>query len=772
MHGGAARVRTPLQAFREFTIPARYVVFLRACSRAFAAAAARVHPLSVLIGLAAGWQWCGLRMILSSAIDPSPDTAVTIGAIALLAAALGPWLPQCVVLRAAGFIETFKARREQRGHVFVADDRSASFWMIRAIHERDEPLLWLSLSVLASVAGILSLLTLALARMLSSFYGEMLAQFFWTHLTLAVLQWLVIGLVIGASWVINGLVLAALVPVLSAGSDADAYRPRVVSEWDSADSAECRNSHHGTPTIVAGVLVGLGAAWLIQRRWAEAGKSGQQIYLLGVLPMFLLAAFTAWRCQCADRTRQTPSVENEPPELTESGEHFIWLLLVVWGAASVLTIAGWLRCAGDGNTSHVGIGGYLLMLGIGVTAATFHTRRSARSASGCGMALWAAGVGSAAAATLSASGRAAAASAIFQLAIIALPIGYALHYAERAWMARASRASRGFGQLMTAVLGGAAIGLLLVNGWALPQLGPVGTMTVGSLMMLAFGGFVQIYEQERPLHSRHQRLSLVFASLAAAIAIFPGDVRRWADWERSQLEEPASFELDSGLVHALSSARNVCLIGVEPVAITPALTRPDKLIHVIPFASRSVWDGGIKASSRKVRIETAGAIRVLQCEHRRQDLIYQRCSGGGAMEHFGEYSLEWFRQLAAHTSPAGALVVDFPLAGSNRETIAVIAATFTQAAPGVVSWTTMGAGDRSFLRLHAGASAPDSSFAEYTWSPIESLLNDGTEGPAAVHSLNGDALTRAYRIGAVDRREMLAWLDRCRVTGLAAVRSP
>ena len=67
-------------------------------------------------------------------------------------------------------------------------DGTGTFWMLRAIRDRDESLMWLVLSILACLAGAVSLVTLAISGTLIELYHYLLKHFFWTNLTLAVME--------------------------------------------------------------------------------------------------------------------------------------------------------------------------------------------------------------------------------------------------------------------------------------------------------------------------------------------------------------------------------------------------------------------------------------------------------------------------------------------------------------------------------------------------------------------------------------------------------
>ncbi|MDM8004697.1 MAG: hypothetical protein QUV05_00890, partial [Phycisphaerae bacterium] len=159
----------------------------------------------LLLGLAIGWQCSASQRISAAAIGPDPETTAMVVGVALLAAAVGPWLPGRVILGIARFIQR-RGRRSREPD----DDVIGSLLVLRATRERDRSLIWLSISVLACAAGVLSLLTLMLMRPVAGTYHYVLQHFFWTNATLSGLEWLGTTLLIGPSWVLRGLLITAL----------------------------------------------------------------------------------------------------------------------------------------------------------------------------------------------------------------------------------------------------------------------------------------------------------------------------------------------------------------------------------------------------------------------------------------------------------------------------------------------------------------------------------------------------------------------------------
>jgi hypothetical protein len=400
---------------------------------------------------------------------------------------------------------------------------------------------------LTSVAGVVALVTLAATGLFAAVHRWLMAHFLWTELTLSLLEWLSVALLAGAAWVVNGMVVAGLAPVTGARSDAR-QRP---------------------PGIVGGLLVGLGLSWMLHEVWLMWGISGQQEWLLGVLPVFalsIIAAVMTKRCESA--APPLASQASDAPELTAHAEGWIWLSLVMWACGTMLAFPGWYGCRSwDLPPRGLGAGGIgfgVLLLGAGMALAAWHAQYRKRSPSVCGMALWAAGLGVGLAASLTAWWSAGSGSAVVQLLAMALPAGYALHYAERAWLARAGSETLGFAHMTTALLSGCAISLIAGRWWVLPALGPMGAMSTGTLALLAFGGLVQIYEEESPAHTQRLRLSLVFASLAAAIVLLPANARLWGRQVWNSRNLPAAGTMLADFLQKDNTIKRVLLIGAEP----------------------------------------------------------------------------------------------------------------------------------------------------------------------------------------------------------------
>jgi len=695
-----------------------------------------LHAAAILVGLAAGWQWSGTRTLMSSILDPSSSTVTVVAAVALLAASVGPRAPAHLALRIALLL------KRRTGHTTQPLPETGTLpWVLPLTRERDEPLLWLSLSVLASTAGALALLVPPLAGLWARIHGYLMEHFFWTGVLLTGWEWLGVTLIIGAAWIANGLVTAALAPV--AGQRAGV-------PWD-------------LPRIAVGVLTGLGAAWTTNR-WVETRLSATQQLLLGVLPMFGLSIMAAVRSQ---RIQHRPLCaipgDTNVPEFAGRPEGWIWLSLVVWGAATLMAASGWRLCQETltlaGNPQGMGNGESGLcavIIAAGVAVAAIHTRRRRKSASGCGMAMWAAGAGTGTAAAL--LGKAPEAPSLLACAVIALPAGYALYYAERAWLARADSESHGFARMVTALPAGGAIGLILAEYLVLPSLGPMGMIALGALLMLGLGGLVQIFEREAPTHTRYLRLALVFGSLSAAIIIFPISVQGWD--ARPRTDHPRRLSILPSSPGQLLHTRRICLIGLGSRTLVEGLAGFDGQVDVLSLGPAGPRPSAA-AGAAHVRFATDSAFRAMRQDRRHYDLIYQRGPELVAHHSSAAYTFEWFSTLSAHTTAGGQVILDVPLNRLSRDAIRIIAMTFEQAAAAPAVWRLIIPEHGPVLRLQArpGASPPAPGDIDGPWSPV-SALSGGEMIRLRPHSLRRDRLGRLLNSTAPQTDSSLAaWLN-------------
>lgn len=684
----------------------------------------------IMLGLAVGWQCAAFQSILASVIGPDPETTAMVVVIALLAAAVGPWLPGRVILEIAQAIQ-----RKNRASTGPDAETSGSFWILRAVHERDDSLVWLSVSVLACAAGVLSLMTLLLAGPFAHAYHYLLKHFFWSHLTLSAMEWLAAAMLIGPSWIIHGLLAATLATV--AGPDEPAQQPS---------------------RVVAGALLGLGLALIIHDKWAAGVLSAGQEFMAGLLPVFLVAAFAAKMSQWADRLPRSLTTDKAAPELPGGAEGLIWVSLVVWGISAALTGSGWVLCQ-QSAVSRTGLisaawGSYTVAVGAGAAAAWWHTRRRARSASGCGMAAWTAGLCAGAAATIAAFHPDSRWSSLVELALLGLSFGYALHYAELAWLARAGCGAQGFAQLAGAILAGLAAGFIATPWWAINALGPVGLITAGSLLMMSLGGIVQIYEADRPSRTRHQRLAVVFASLAGAILLFPTATRRWDHWQATAGPPASPADLTWLASSELPPSRHVCLIGVDVPSTLAWPGLGSARVDILPFQSSDHRAGRVPRPPGRTRVLKTSPFRALRIEHHLYDLVYLQGRRAGLDNRFPEYTVEWLSRLAARTKPHGRIVVDVPITGMNAESLVVIASTLQAATGSPAGWLLQNADHGPTLRLMSSPGT-DSVPADPRAPLMPVVALPGGDHPPRSHSIQYNQIAASLRLRSRHTLEQL-----------------
>lgn len=678
------------------------------------------HPAAILLGLGAGWQWTGLRRMIASILDASPGTVTMVAAVVFLAASIGPRVPGRFVLAIASRLSV----RWRQKTAELTDEEDA-FWMLRAIRDRDASLLWLSFAALTSVAGVVALVTLAATGLFAAVHRWLMAHFLWTELTLSLLEWLSVALLAGAAWVVNGMVVAGLAPVTGARSDA----------------------RQSPPGIVAGLLVGLGLSWMLHEVWLMWGISGQQEWLLGVLPIFalsIIAAVMTKRCESA--VPPLPSQESDAPELTAHAEGWIWLSLVMWACGTMLAFQGWYGCRSwdlpPRGLPAGGIGFGVLLLGAGMALASWHAQYRKRSPSGCGMALWAAGLGVGLAASLTAWWSEGNGSAVVQLLAMALPAGYALHYAERAWLARAGSETLGFAHMTTALLAGCAISLIAGRWWVLPTLGPMGAMSTGTLALLAFGGLVQIYEEESPAHTQRLRLSLVFASLAAAIVLLPANARLWGRqvWNGQAL--PAAGKTLADFLQKDNTIKRVLLIGAEPPRNLGEADLRMRGIDWVPLHPEHRSASPSSAKHGSAQPLGPNGFRTLRFLRGRYDLVYQACPPPGLSSGAPAYTGEWLSRIAEQTTPGGQVVLEAPLEHATAQTLQVLGITFERALRSEGYCCLAESGTRTTLLLWCRPDRPRGvkPVLPGQWFPVSALLGQ-QQHMLQAHSLQRDQLS-------------------------------
>jgi hypothetical protein len=683
-------------------------VFWRLLGTALSACRIAHHTFAaVLAGLAVGWQLCGMQTMTAANIDPFASTATMVAVIALLLAALGMGIPE----RAMLLVRRVLPHRFQNLNPAHEMGSSDDGWLLGVTPDHDASLPWLSVAMACSVSGVLVIVWLAVCQPAAMMYDWLLARFFWTNLSLAALEWFGMGLLLLVPCLIHGLIFVTL------------------SATATARAGERRDSNAG---VWAGGLTGAALAWLLHGEMASHGVSAEREVLIGSLPMFALAVLAARLSKRAETgTSRRSAGSTVAPELPLTTETLLRGSSAIWGVGATAVFSGWLSCqagtVGSQAASHSAVGAVLLCLAIGFVIASYRTGDSSRWTRSAGPAVWTSGCAAGAAAVLFANWPFLQTSTLLQIAMLAFPLGYSLHHVSHSWIARSPSRALGFAQIGVTLLTGTAIGLAVSRWWTLTHLGPMGTWSAGSLVLLATGGLLEIYEENRPVRIQRIKLALVFASLAGAIVFYPAGTRAWTRRERelsvSKVAPPGPGE---AFAEALSQVRTACVIGVKagemPAELPPRITDIDLMSH----ARRTQADTALNPDKRLHVIPTPAA-RSIRLTHNHYQLIYQLAhpARGSAA---ADCSAEWFTRLADHLTNGGTLMVELPLAGLSRRDLATLAATFQHAAGMDCTWTVLKQPEWRIVFRNAGTSTP----AGIRWRTLDSLLQQADA--VAIHS--------------------------------------
>lgn len=659
-----------------------------------------VATASLLAGLAAGWQFRGIRTVLAIELDPLPATATMAAIVAILAVAAGMLLPENMLALAEFLVRTPRSsinRRFRPAHSVAA-----------AQSEREDGLPWLSLALAAGLAGILTLGAVLVSPSLFEFHGLLLERFFWNNYSLAGLEWSVVILLLAAPCLVTGLLLVGL-----------------------AVAGEDRLGPHGLVAIHAGFLVGMGCALGLGGSgfWKVAAEREAAV---GTLPLFILAAGAVCMSHREERRSREPRRREQAAPESSLGSGFLFRTapLVAALAAAVLCI-GLVRSQPEriAGTDRV-IATIFAFIAVGCTgAAIFWSRR--RWSPAFGPLVWACGVGGGAGAILTAWTNDSSILRPLIPAIIALPFGHALYGTTRLWMLRATSRPIGYAHLTVMLLAGTAIGLTAGRWWALPHLGAMGTLAAGSLLLLAWGGLLDLHaEDQTPLATRFH-LAVVFASLAAAIILFPAATRAWTRRDLARMAAHVQRdEPPEALVESLPDARTACIVGVSPSCLKNLPAGRTTTIEVLPL---SFWQMPAVHGDARLNVVSMPAARALRLSRTRYQLIYQALLPG-ADDPALYCSAEWLSCLNRRLAAGGTLILDLPLVMLPSQAVADVAATLAHVTGQPCDWKLAG-GESAHVILRSRPAPTDTrAAADPHWQSIDALFALAQREPS-VHSM-------------------------------------
>jgi hypothetical protein len=333
-------------------------------------------------------------------------------------------------------------------------------------------------------------------------------------------------------------------------------------------------------------------------------------------------------------------------------------------------------------------------------------------------------------------------------------VGPALQCFSREWLARAPSRSGGLIHLGMLLLAGAAAGLAAARWWALPQMGPMGALTVGSLAMLALGGLLELYGEELPSWSLRLRLAVVFGSLAVAIIMFPAYTRWWTRHEQRSVAVGGSSGLSrDAMIELVAGVRTACLIGVEPAALGELAEGRTTQVEVLPLSSWRLPTPRRKGEQR-IQAVSMPAPRALRLTRARYQFVYQCLRS----EHdsAGLYcSAEWLGELNEHLAEGGILMVDVPLSGLDPAAVVDIAGTFQHVSTSPCFWATTAGPEPRFLLCTQSAVEQVELIAGFNWSSVNALVSS-SEG--RVQSIRSGRVGLSSS-GRANTHRLLEWLS-------------
>lgn len=658
---------------------------------------------ALMIGLSAGLQFHGVQAIFAAEIDPLPATSTLVSVIALLAVALG-----MAMARRTGMAVRKASRR----------------WTGRFEGNFAQPLLPLTLA--GAAAGFLTLFMVVVSNPVFEIYHLLLERFFWTNVTLAALEWAMVGGLLAAPGMAMGMLLTML----------SAPRP------DAVGSGRALIIRQGA------ILGGITLATVIN---IIAGRalSAERLVLVGTLPLFVVAAggmfMPHWprRLSVGLRSPGALLTNRSVGVNAVSG-----LALLIWASAMAAACASWLACRSElGGPIRLQVAALTggVVLGYAAAAAL-----SARRYVGSGSSIWLCGASIGLVAGLIAWGSESLLAVAAESFAISLAAGVALQTFTIAWQ---QIRPLGLARMNLMVLGGAGLGLAASQWWGLPQFGAMGTVCVGALILLATGGLVELYDT-RPGRSRRLHLGVVFACLAVAILLFPAFTKHWAQQGRQRLAVRVAHASPTAvLAEALADVRTACLIGVDPPAIERIPPGRTTILEVLPLSSWRTLLRPVQQTNR-VHVVSMPAPRALRLSHARYHLIYQ-CMQPGQDDIAAYCSAEWLARLGRHLVGGGTLMLELPLSGLDRRTLIDRAGTFRHMSRSDCWWSVMTGGEPKLL-LRSGPVLPHPHVQQTSsWQRLERLLTGDDASDWSMHSMRRRSNTaRTSAHGEV----LISWL--------------
>lgn len=687
-----------------------------------------LHGVAVCLGASAGLHLIGIAGVYRAILDPLPRTSVIVMAVALLAAALGAWLPQRLVAR--------RLRSASQKPSGGAGDFDSDL-LPHTLTPAQQGMMWVMLAAVSLGAGTVGLLLLWATGPIEIAHRWVAERFFVGPAELLGADLVAVVAGVAVPWLIIGLALACLYTL----------------------SASYRAPGQIGGGLIGSVFIGAALGLAIGSSPALRASPGRTV-LLAHLPLFIAAVVAvarASRRQAADKLARLP--ELQPPQCAPEAGQALLATLGVWGFLVGSSFAVWPRVVNTGLNVAPAAAQFLsawmlFCTGIGIMIGNWLAARKQRPAGASGPWMVLAGLGTEAAiAACAIAGRLGqsggdanaplpSAVVLSGLAIAGLVAGGSFSHLKRALLLQAGSAAVAWTQIATAAFLGAVLGVVVTLCWIVPMAGTLVALAAAGLAALAAGGMLVIFDVGGPTKRHRWHLVGVFAALAGLMIGLPRIRPGWLRWQG----DSAAVREGRWLTVSLIKRQGDSQVVVEPrgedvvpaadqrTAVRAALRAvmrlrgrmnrcllistgelsPDPadaaICRTIGLARYDPLDAGASPSYSEVadrhqEAEDAHypALLRLRVDRGQYDLIVLASVPGGHPANAAVWSVESLRRATRRLAPRGMLAGLIDPADYGRLELASIAATFVAAAPSDAQAALVGTDAHPMLILLASA---------------------------------------------------------------------
>ena len=676
----------------------------------------------------------GMIGLYHAILDPLPRTASLAIAAALLAAAVGSWLPQ----RAMAW-----ASRSGRRSGEALASAIPSDVLPHTITPAQRGLLWVVLAVAALAAGTLGLILLWATGPVEDAHRWVAERFFLSPVELLAADFAAIAVTLIPPWLAMGLAIACLYS-LTAGYELPGRTGGGLA---------------GAMLIGAGLAMAAGTSEVLQ---ASPGRTA----LVGTLPIFVAAVLAVGRAGKRQPVDLDPqSGDAQLPEWAPEAGYALLGTLVAWGAVVGTMLSVWPRVIATGLKLLPVVEGraqgwLALMVGLGVVVGGLLARRHGRPAAGCGLAMVLAGIatggtiaGCALAGTLGQKHTTDSLGmttglVLSALSIGGLAVGGAYPYLRRALIVQSGSPSVARAQVMTAALTGVVMGAVAAPCWIVPEAGTLVALASASLVALATGGLLVIFDVGGTPNGRRWRLATVFVGLMGLLIGLPTVSRQWLRWDRNiaalregpwltaSLTRRAEVVIEPGAARllptptatsatrrGLRAVMQLCgtpdrcwLISSGELAIDRLIANDRQRIEAVCYdpLGATLFDG-VRPDGRAPTLPIRSpvpALRALRWVRTRYDLIVIAPVPGSHLANAAIWSAESLNRAVRRIAPRGVLAGLIPPAAFGRVELATFVATFAACAPSNAHAGLVGQGADQVLVLLASG---DPARGQWQW---------------------------------------------------------